>query len=649
MDHDWVRRGFSYCLLAFVALGAPCAPATGDDDADDGVVQVTDQGPAQREEPTSQPQSEAGVAGKLERRPTTPVIAEPAHLPAPERLPEVVIDPARFKGAEAGKTTRDGLKAAWGAPAAQKKNEAGEQWHYKLEPFESVVATLRGDTVDTIIITLARPVPTRDMVEQLGMTEVAPVEIRDEQGKPLGQAFPERGVVLSYSGEGDKPETAQVLLAPIDPQAFVLRANDQRRRKHAAALADLNYAIELAPENAAARFMRAELLTELGRYPQALRDAEEAAHLDEANAEYHIALANVYAKVGQEDAALTEARQAIKRSAEGSAMRAFAHYTVAEALLVAQEPDYKLAVESLQKAISIADPIVAADDADAWDLALQVLLRAHLALARDIAWGNWKNKSATVTRWLAQGQEIAQEIVERDAAFGDESFLVAKEALAAYAGLDGKLDPTEWTEMALRSGRELIRQSDDPLTRARWQWELGTALCDSAQIFQARRLYRPAIEHAELAASYLERAGDERMRQPGQGYMVGRLYFRVGSIYAIQHRDHAAAIPWFEKAVPLLEEPAPPAARTDTGGQGETFVSMGVSYWETKRSHEAVRLTMEGLALMDRAVDEGLIERSALLVPYGNLARMHRQLGDREQAERFAELARRLETGTKRR
>ena len=111
---------------------------------------------------------------------------------------------------------------------------------------------------------------------------------------------------------------------------------------------------------------------------------------------------------------------------------------------------------------------------------------------------------------------------------------------------------------------------------------------DALQIYHMRRSYQPALEFGTLAVSYLEKAGTERARQPGHAYMMGRLYFRIGSIHAIQYKDHGKALPWFDKAVPLLEEPIPDSALADIGRQGETFVSIAVSYWESSRREEAV-------------------------------------------------------------
>ena len=78
------------------------------------------------------------------------------------------------------------------------------------------------------------------------------------------------------------------------------------------------------------------------------------------------------------------------------------------------------------------------------------------------------------------------------------------------------------------------------------------------------------------------------------------------------------------------------------GRHGESFVSMGVSYWEIGQHEKAVSLTQKGITWMEEAVKQGLLARSSLVVPYNNLSAMHRKLGSNEKANHFQELASRI-------
>ena len=79
----------------------------------------------------------------------------------------------------------------------------------------------------------------------------------------------------------------------------------------------------------------------------------------------------------------------------------------------------------------------------------------------------------------------------------------------------------------------------------------------------------------------------------------------MGAILVAEKSDHKQALSWFEQAVPLLESPAPASASVHPGRHGETFVSMAVSYWELGQRSEALRLTEQGLKLMEQAAADG--------------------------------------------
>jgi hypothetical protein len=127
--------------------------------------------------------------------------------------------------------------------------------------------------------------------------------------------------------------------------------------------------------------------------------------------------------------------------------------------------------------------------------------------------------------------------------------------------------------------------------------------------------------------------------------LLGRLYFRLGAIHAVGEQDHTAAIQWFEKAIPVFDRCVVHLAQTELGRLGETFVSIGVSFWENDDKDRAVQLTQRGVELMERAVQEGTLQQSALEIPYGNLATMARSMGKTDEADRYLLEAKRHREG----
>ena len=225
--------------------------------------------------------------------------------------------------------------------------------------------------------------------------------------------------------------------------------------------------------------------------------------------------------------------------------------------------------------------------------AKEVLIDAHLGAAHDIAWGDWKEKNKAVARWLERAVAVADDLVNNEGGSQEQVFRVYVRAMAAYVGVRGGIDPEPTVKAVVSTGDELIAAARDPGHKAQLQWDLGMALYDAVQICQMRSDHDNALKYGQQAAEYLAKA-NETKQSPASAFLLGRLYFRLGTIHAMRDHDHRAAVGWFDKAMPLLERSSPDELAADLGRHGETFVSMGVSYWEAGQRQKAVALTREG-------------------------------------------------------
>ena len=88
--------------------------------------------------------------------------------------------------------------------------------------------------------------------------------------------------------------------------------------------------------------------------------------------------------------------------------------------------------------------------------------------------------------------------------------------------------------------------------------------------------------------------------------------------------------------MPQLGKSPPPEALPDLARLGDTFVSMGVSYWQTGYRKKAIALTEHGADLIEEAIRRGAADRSLLATPYTNLAVMNRATGDTAAANHAA-------------
>lgn len=579
---------------------------------------------------------------------TAPAIASDAPTAAaetktPAETGPVEIEAAAFNGIQPGTSSVAELHEAWGSPREIAERDGLAEHLYHIEPFEHVAVTVAGDKVLSIFVILSEGIPSATLARELELGSIDSVEITDEFGQPLGEAFPERGVLFSLAANSKEKVVERIILEQISAEPFVRRVEARMATSYEASLADLEHALKLNPQSGRAYWLRAQLLSDTGQQDEALADVERALEAEPAQVRYRLTRAKIRSQLGQYDEALDDCRKVLDLVGLPPELAAETEFELGELIAAGSERDYKAAMEHHLQAIKLARALVDDRRVEVRRAAKEVLVSAHLAVARDVAWGSFNRKAEVVPKWIEQADQIASAAIQAGDAPGDYHFRLCQQALAAYVGLQGAADPTYWTKETLRTGRALLAQAGDSLYKSRLEWELGMTLYDAVQVYHMRRQYGPALEYGPLAIAHLESASKDRQALPGQAYVMGRLYFRLGAIHLAHDRSHARAVPWFDKAVPLMEEPIPTSAMGDIGRQGETFVSMAVSYWETGNQDEAVRLTEQGVKLMEQAVERGILLPDALTIGYNNLAAMHGELGHSDEAEQFETLASQIE------
>ena len=385
-------------------------------------------------------------------------------------------------------------------------------------------------------------------------------------------------------------------------------------------------------------WLRSRALTYLGEHELAATAAAEAVRLEPRDARYQVTKAQSLQQAGRPDEAAAEAAKAIALSESRPHVKARALCLLGDLKGVGVKPDYKQALQLHTQALRTAHALAADKHPAIRIAAKEVLLDAHLGALHDISWGAWREKERSAENWAAKATQIAQDLIKNEDGGDEYLFRLAKRALAADVGLQGKLDPASWSREIVRSGEVLITATPEIGRKAELQWQVAMSLYDAMQVYQMRLDQEEALRQGELAIRYLEQSGREN-KSPSAAYLLGRTYFRMGAVYANNRKDHRTAVSWFEKAVPLLGKNPPPEAMADLGRLGDSFVSMGVSYWTAGHRKKAVALTEHGADLIEEAVHRGIQDREALVIPYTNLAAMRREMGDNSGAAHMQELA----------
>jgi tetratricopeptide (TPR) repeat protein len=341
---------------------------------------------------------------------------------------------------------------------------------------------------------------------------------------------------------------------------------------------------------------------------------------------------------------LTEAKRLASDDQASELVKAQAYQLWGDALAQGPARAFDEALKQHTEAIKLAEALSLNTVGPVRITAKDLLVDAHLAIANDIAWGNWQKKADVVPKWIDRANAFCTSMIEQNQADESIRFRVHTKALQAYAGMKDAPEIGDTVDAMNKLGAELLEAETIEARKQMIAWSLGEAMTNAMAVAQAQGNADAATQFGQQALLQFERSGRVGENWPGRSTTVGKLYYRLGAIQAISHTDHTKALAWYEKAVPLLESPAPASASADPGRLGEMFVSIAVSHWEAGNREEAVRLTQEGASLMETAVAKNLLSQAALGVPYGNLASMHAEMGNANQSEQFASKAAKLET-----
>jgi tetratricopeptide (TPR) repeat protein len=560
----------------------------------------------------------------------------------PPAHPIASVQSASFGGVQPDVTTTEQLMDKWGEGKEISHDNTQTVLRFARPSFPQVDVTLVDGIAHSIVINLDQSIPTDTLARELQLDDVRPVDVPDDSGELLGQAYPERGVLFSITPDGKR--VSQVLLDKIDLSTFLLRAEMDLQSQTRSSLADIDYVLSQQPKNARALWLRCRIMSSLARYDEALHDIDSALAIDK-DPQYKLMRGEILGRMGHHDEAVQETKNVLGMKDLARDVKAKSLCQLGDLLAASPAHDYKSAMEDHLAAIKLADPLSIDKRLSVRRTAKLLLMDAHLAVANDIACGFWQQKEKVVPKWLERARAYAEDLIIHEDAEPALRLRLAEGALAACAGAQGKVDSVPWARMALQAGKPLISVAEDPWTKLALEWELGVALSDGLVADELRGAVQHALPNTALTITYLETGAKGRRETPTDVFRLGWMYYHMGALHAVQHTDHKTAVAWYEKAFPLLDRPIPPTLRNQQGHYGEWLVSMGISYWEEGNHSFALQVTDAGAQHVQEAIHRKLVDDNALAIPYGNLAFMHEAMGHNEAAQNFARLAGKYDAG----
>jgi tetratricopeptide (TPR) repeat protein len=604
---------------------------------EDAVVDTVDSSLVDTDDSSAEPLDAAAADDAIEL-PPQPALQDAA--------PTLAIDPASFRGVLPGTTTREELLESWGDGEAFARDDGSEGLFWEMPPFQRVEVVLADDIVSSIYIRLAKESTVDALAQQLEIDDLRTVSVLDAEGVAVGEVFPERGVIFSLT-PGTRSATA-VMLEPLDPEAFVLRAEGELNSSVANAVTDLQYAIEVDPEYQRAHRLLLVLLCDQGQWTQAAEVAAATEALAPDDSWTLLKHGGVMLALGRFDEAMTKTQQVLESPNVPPLVLAQAERQMGRIELELPSPNYPKAVNHFAASIKHAAPLSENPTIPIRRASIDIQFDSHLGTALAIASGTWQQKARVLPKWIARAEGLAQQLSEDEGGNPTLELRLCQGALAvSAASVDGD-SPMPWIKRLLTVRSAIGSDVTDPWRRRQIDWEVGEALSDALTAAQIRGDTTDMLDNATLTAAYLERGGQQRDLTPDERREFGDLLFRIGILYSLQKGDHDTAVTWFDKVLPLWERNDSFAYRGELGRLGEAYVSMAISYWQVDRRTEAVDLSSTGVDMMVTAVDAQQLEEQALAVAYGNLSTMYAEQGDPERSEMYAEMASRAEaTGTR--
>ncbi len=586
--------------------------------------------------PEARPAEPQPDAVSSETPPLTAPVAE-----APDETPTLAIDPASFRGAYPGKTTRAEIEADWGAGQKLPRDDGTECLFWEIEPFDRVAVTFKEGITTAIQIKLAGPVPAAELAKQLEIADLRTVAVLDDSGAAIGQVFPERGVMFSL--EAGTTSATAVLLESLDPDSFVLRAEGELSTSAAYAVADLEYAIQIDPTHLRAHRLLLSLMCDEGRWETALNLADKAEELGPGDAWTGLKRAEILLALDRPEDAEAAIDDLIERPSVASLLAAQAGRLRGRVELAKDEPDFEQAVDLFTEAIRKATPLAASSSENVQSVARRVLLDAHLGTAEAIAQGTWQQKNRVIPKWISRANGIVANLEADDPDRDRLELDLVCGVLAVAAGSANAVEALPWVKRLLELRERMNDSVTDPWRRRQIDWRVGCGLADALAAARKRGDATEMLDNATLTVAYLERGAEHRELTPAERKDLGDLMFQIGIMHSLRNSDHATAVTWFDKTIPLWNRNEQAITDDEIGRVGESFVSMAISYWQVERREDAIDLSRTGVDLMVEAVDREKLDERALSVAYGNLSTMYAEQGETDKSQAYAEMASRVE------
>jgi hypothetical protein len=563
-----------------------------------------------------------------------------------------VFQGSRFQGVMPGVTPNSKIVEMLGEPRAKIETSSRVVNVYAIEPYDRVGIVLRGDIADSIHLHYKQPVNLKQAASELGLDPLTAITQTTSAADEFLLTWPDEGISLYFQPTAGIDLVSRVAFTTAQPDAFLLRGLNRQWRDYNGALQDARAVQTLDPRREEAYRLEAQVALRIGQ-PDVAKEAIAEA-LTVTSATIDLLLLQVQVATANELDGLILQIRAIRNDVQLPALtRAKAAYAMGQINAKLPSPNYKQAFRFHSEANQRARGLLQSSELADQFGALELMVNAHLAIAHDIAYGEYttEEKHRAVPKWIELSWKFTAHLLANkyhDQALGLDVCRASLELLKAL----GKSVPLEvWEDRITQQAANVIQlegTSKEFLDHMRWQQAMA--------LYHATLIARQGkdgnrVQQLGLAAYQLFRGPLTAMTKTGHwdstttnAAMIG-LCYTLGSVEAIDNLDHAKAVQWYSQTLQYLEAPniRQFAAKhsinqsNGLGWHGERLVSMGLSYWSTGNRTQGLRLTQRGIAWIETAVRDHGFPNHHLKIPYSNLAVMTKSLEQRQDIQNIAD------------
>jgi hypothetical protein len=559
---------------------------------------------------------------------------------------------SRFQSILPGVTPNSTIVELLGEPRA--KIEVGGRVVnvYAIEPYDRVGIVLRGDVADSIHLHYKQPLNLNQAASELGLDPSTAVTQTTSAPHEFLLTWPDEGISLHFQRSDGVDLVSRVAFTTAQPGAFLLRGLNRQWRDYNGALHDARAVQSLDPRRAEAYRLEAQVALRMGQPVVAKKAISEALSVTSATIDLLLLQVQVATTANELDGLMLRIRAMRNDVQLPSLTRAKAAFAMGQINTKSSSPNYKQAFSFHREANQRARGLLKSSELAEQFSALELMANAHLAIARDIAYGEYtaEEKNQAVPKWIELSWKFTAHLLANnyhDQAFGLD---VCRSSLQLLKKLKKDIPLEMWEDRLTQQANRVLQlkgASAEFLDHMRWQQAMALY---HATVIARRGKDGNRVQQLGLAAYQLFRGPltaspktDHWDSTTTKAAKLG-LCYTLGSVEAIDNLDHVKAIQWYDQAVQYLDTPNIEQfateysikQSTDLGWHGERLVSMGLSYWSTGNKTQGLRLTQQGIAWIETAVHDHGFSNHHLKIPYSNLAVMIKSLEQRQDIQNIA-------------